>query len=178
MYTITCTYVSICICKHYYHIHYTMYHYTAYIGLVWTLYFLSLNPHIVRDLREREVDRIMHDVHTNTISKEDALDTLSFTAICFKEAMRLRGPASHISVELADKSSTYTLKSGRIVYPTDLLFCSFDTLKRDSSVFDRPEVYDPYRWLTSDADKLTKMDSYIMTFGHGPRICPGTYFLL
>ena len=155
-------------------IYYTIYRHTLYVGLVWTLYFLSLNPHIVRDLRDREVDRIMHEVHTNTISKEDALDTLSFTAICFKEAMRLRGPASHISVELADKSSTYTLKSGRIIYPTDLLFCSFDTLKRDSSVFDRPEVYDPYRWLTSDAEKLAKMEGYIMTFGHGPRICPGT----
>ena len=85
---------------------------TTSLGICWTLYYLSLTPAALHRLRE-EVDEIL----VSKLSREKQVESLVYTQACFKEAMRLRGPVSHIAFRFVDpKGQNYTLQSGMGVY--------------------------------------------------------------
>jgi cytochrome P450 len=104
---------------------------------------------------------------------EDILSRLKLCQACFIEAMRLCGPAGLVATETVDKTTTLVLKSGTLIRPTDKLWIPFDTLKYNELVFPDPMSFNPHRWLISDQIALAKMDQYNLSFGYGPRICPG-----
>lgn len=140
---------------------------TTSIGICWTLYYLSLNPSILQDLVD-EVDKVRED--TPIIEK---LNQLKFCSACFKEAMRLKGPVAVVGLELVDKSTKHVLHSGTVIRPLDNVWVPLESFKLDDKVFENAMNFNPYRWLTSPPDRLQQMNQYLVTFGGGPRICPG-----
>ena len=139
---------------------------TTAIGISWTLFYLSSRPDIQNDIR-REVQGV------EKVSSTGAWHTsLELCRACFKEALRKQGPVAFLPMRTVEQREVL-LSSGRVISPYDTLWLSLDAVKNDSQVFEQPELYDPYRWLTSDANKLEMMQKHFLTFGGGPRICPG-----
>ena len=140
---------------------------TTSIGICWTLYFLSQNKSIMDDVR-KEMNSI--DV-SSTI--EEKLQQLRLTAAAVTEALRIKGPVNMIPLQLVD-NAPYTLKSGVTLYPNDIVWNYLEGAKTDPGVFTDPLSFNPYRWMTGDSEKLTRMTAIAqLTFGGGPRICPG-----
>ena len=55
-----------------------------------------------------------------------------------------------------------------------MVWNNLDGVKLDPHVFEDPLSFNPYRWMTDDAEKLARMSAVAqLTFGGGPRICPG-----
>jgi len=52
------------------------------------------------------------------------------------------------------------------------------TLHRNAEVFPEPEVFNPDRWLTSDAEQLKEMHRWFWAFGSGGRMCIGSHFAI
>ena len=141
---------------------------TTSIGICWTLYFLSQNKAILEDIR-REINCIDELI----FNVQDKLRQLQLTAAAVSEAMRIKGPANMVQLELVD-NVPYTLKSGVTIYPGEIVWDNLEGVKTDPSIFTDPASFDPYRWMIDDSEKLTRMNAIAqLTFGGGPRICPG-----
>jgi cytochrome P450 len=143
---------------------------TTSISMCWTLFFLSQNPSILAALRE-EVDAAFQQVKIATM--EEIHSSLKLCTACVTEAMRLRGPVAIVAAQTTDRTAPTTLRSGRTIYPDDYLWCALDAPKMDPAVFPEPRVFDPHRWLRASPEQLRQMELHCMTFGHGPRECPG-----
>ena len=50
---------------------------------------------------------------------------------------------------------------------------NIDGLLTDAKVYTDPLAYNPSRWLTTDSDALQRMEAQLLSFGSGPRVCPG-----
>jgi cytochrome P450 len=144
---------------------------TTSIGICWTLYFLAQDRKCVEEIR-REVDgyftnkEAMHNV-------TDATKTFAYTYACFKEALRLRPPASAIRNELVSLTESIELSNGIILQPGDAVTVSIDALASNETVFSSPHLFNPSRWQSNDPDKLATMEASYHIFGGGRRICPG-----
>ena len=139
---------------------------TTAIGISWTPSYLSFRPVIQHKIRE-EVNGISRDSNAETMQT-----SLDLSRACFNEALRLQGPVAFLSMRTVERKEVH-LSSGRVISPHDTLWLSLDAVKNDSQVFEQPELFNPYRWLSSDHQKLETMQKYFLTFGGGPRICPG-----
>ena len=63
-----------------------------------------------------------------------------------------------------------------IYYCCDMIFIcriNIDGLLTDAKVYTDPLAYNPSRWLTTDSDALQRMEAQLLSFGSGPRVCPG-----
>jgi cytochrome P450 len=96
-----------------------------------------------------------------------------FCAACFKEVLRMSGPAAFVGLELVDNTKPVTLSNGIVIRPTDTLFCYHEGLHMDAAVFPAPGVFDPHRWLDAAPAELERMNAHYFAFGSGPRVCPG-----
>ena len=140
---------------------------TTSIGICWTLFYLSQNKSILQDIRN-EVNGM--DASSNFVDK---LKQLRLTTAAVTEALRLRGPVNMVPLQLVD-NQPYTLKSGVTIYPNDMIWNNIEGVKLDANVFEDPQSFNPYRWMTDDTEKLARMNAVAqLTFGGGPRICPG-----
>lgn len=140
---------------------------TTSIGISWTLFFLSQNQAVLRDIR-REVRSL--DPSTSSAEKFQLL-RLTYAAV--NEALRIKGPVNIAPLQLVE-NKPFILKSGITLYPNDLIWNNFEGLKTDPKIFEDPHTFNPYRWMTEDRDKLAHMSAVAqVTFGGGPRICPG-----
>lgn len=137
------------------------------VGLCWALYFLSQNPKICHDLR-KELSSL-----DATLPISEQYNGMKLCQACYTEAIRLHGPAFHIDLQPIDKNSNVVLQSGTIIRPNDNILIPLEALKTHPDVFEKPKEFNPYRWMVEDKEKLQKMNRYCLTFGHGPRICPG-----
>lgn len=144
---------------------------TTSISICWVMYFLCLNRSVLTSLRS-EVDQVF-DTLVGKSTTDVILNALSLCQACMIEAMRLRGPVTHVTVQTVDRKESVTLRSGAIIRSTDLVWCEFETLKMDPQVFPDPHSFNPHRWINSNFKQLEKMNKYCMTFGYGPRECPG-----
>ena len=141
-------------------------HETTANALTWTLYLLSQSP----DWRARVEDE------TDTQLDAGPMDTLAermpVTKAVLEEALRLYPPAAMLTRAAinADEIGGKRISAGTIVTVSPFL------LHRHRTLWERPDDFDPGRFLGASRDRIDRF-AYI-PFGAGPRMCIGMGFAL
>eukprot|EP00930_Biecheleria_cincta_P000487 TRINITY_DN10105_c0_g1_i1.p1 TRINITY_DN10105_c0_g1~~TRINITY_DN10105_c0_g1_i1.p1 ORF type:complete len:469 (+),score=89.60 TRINITY_DN10105_c0_g1_i1:81-1487(+) len=97
---------------------------------------------------------------------------LPFMGAVIRETLRLCPPAPMVMrrTKFDEELGGYEVPAG-----TDLslnIWC----MQRDPAVFEEPDVFKPDRWLTTDAEKLKRMQDHWAPFMVGARSCIGQQF--
>jgi epi-isozizaene 5-monooxygenase len=135
--------------------------------LGWIFPLLSRHP--------REEERLHHEVDTVLRSRPvgaDALPNLRHTRNVIVETMRL-----HTGAWIFTKRATADIDLGgfRIPAGADIFYSSY-ALQRDRRSFERPQAFDPDRWLPENAARVPRYA--MIPFGAGNRKCPGDHFTM
>jgi cytochrome P450 len=136
--------------------------------LGWLLHLLHRHPVAMKRACE-EVRRVAagHDALA-----PEQLAQLEFIDACIHETMRLKPVAPFIVIEALRET-----RLGDVQVPKGtLLWCAMRADGLDERHFERPEAFDPERWLGDAAPSNAKRVT--MPFGSGPRMCPGRYLAL
>lgn len=103
----------------------------------------------------------------------DSLEALTWTRACVKELLRYRPPVLMVPY-LAKKAfpitDTYTVPKGAMIIPT-----TYPALQ-DPDIYQNPEIYDPERWISGDAE--TQGAKNWLVFGVGPHYCLGQQYAM
>ena len=142
---------------------------TAY-SLAWLIWLLERHPAALQRARD-EVRGAIGDFASVT---PDALAALGFLDACVREAMRLKPVAPMILREaLRDTTlADLSIPAGTVLW----LVTRHDSLSAEH--FERPEAFEPERWLGADAGAASAARRCSIPFGAGARICPGRYLAL
>ncbi|MEO0881316.1 MAG: cytochrome P450 [Pseudomonadota bacterium] len=140
-------------------------HETTASALTWAFYILAQQPDILNRLRA--------DVQDNTNGGSldfNAVKRLNFTRSIFRETMRLYPPLTFMPRVAMKRANVggYKLRKGA------LIMISPWTLHRHELYWDRPDVFDPDRFMPP-RDKEILKGSFI-PFGSGPHTCVGAGF--
>lgn len=140
-------------------------HETTANTLAWSAFLLSQSPYWYDRVR-RESDREL----SGTLS--DLLERLVVTKAVVNEALRLYPPIAALSrtSEQADKLG------GHRIEPRALIVIAPYVLHRHRRLWDRPDVFDPSRFLEPARAAIPRF-AYL-PFGAGPRTCIGSSFAL
>jgi cytochrome P450 len=140
-------------------------HETTANTLSWSVFLLSQSPHWWTRVREEADLELRGD-------REGLLDRLVVTRAVVEEALRLYPPIAALSrmPEQADAASGVTIK------PRTLIVIAPYILHRHRRLWDRPDVFDPTRFLEPAKAKIPRF-AYL-PFGAGPRTCIGSSFAL
>lgn len=163
------------------------------ITLTWSLFNLCIHPSLLQEVRKEAIEfyKLLSlisnekELGTNDLDLEDLNKVyelmkthLTLGRAFIKETIRLFPPSSFAAVQLCSSKVPYTLSNGVIINPNDKVTIYIDGICKDPDVFINSEVFDPYRWINSPKDLLTKMESSFLAFGTGSRKCPGTELVL
>ncbi|HSG88001.1 MAG TPA: cytochrome P450 [Pseudomonadales bacterium] len=140
-------------------------HETTASVLTWVMTLLTCYPQLAEAMRA-EVDAVVGD---GAVTFEHTKH-LPFVRAVFRETARLYPPITFIP-RVATRA---TRLGGRRVRRGAMVMISPWTIHRHELLWDRPNEFDPSRFLAS-ADGGVAASSYI-PFGHGPRLCVGAAF--
>lgn len=140
-------------------------HETTALGLTWTL-------HLLAQHREHEA-AVLAEIAAVTGGGPllpEHVAALPLTKAVFQEAMRLYPPAPVITrqVEAPFSLGGVSLKEGMVLY------VPIQAVHRHERLWERPDVFDPGRFL-GEAARGRHRYAYL-PFGAGPRICIGSAF--
>ncbi|KAB5559620.1 cytochrome P450 oxidoreductase [Coniochaeta sp. 2T2.1] len=144
---------------------------TTAIALRAAIYFLIKNP----EKMKKTVDEIdaadKKGKLSDPIAYKESINHLPYTCAVIKEAMRLHPSVGllmerHVPPQGAQICGQY-IPGGTIVGINPWV------LQHDPNVYEDPEAFTPERWLTSDSEKLTQMETSFISFGAGSRTCIG-----
>jgi len=141
-------------------------HETTANALTWTFYLLSQAP----DWRaEVEAEA---DAQLNAGPIDEIADRMPVTKALLEESLRLYPPAAFLSrAAIADDVlGGKKISAGAVVTVSPFL------LHRHRTLWDRPDEFDPARFLGANRDRIDRF-AYI-PFGAGPRVCIGMGFAL
>jgi cytochrome P450 len=130
------------------------------ITMSWVWYFLSQHPQV-----EAKLVAELNDVLGGRLPSFVDLPRLRYTEMVIKEAMRLY-PLYPISARRAVQDCEI---GGYFVPAGTILVMSAWLMHRDARYFDRPNEFDPDRWLDTISTQLPKYAYF--PFGGGPRYC-------
>jgi len=140
-------------------------HETTATALAWTWYLLCRHPEKAENFYE-EINRTLggrFPDHTD-------YNTLSYTKLVFKEALRLYPPVWTVARE-----ATEDLEILGYHFPKGAVLCSvFPLLHRDAKYYRTPLEFIPERW--EDAGISSNPRLAYVPFGAGNRICIGQGF--
>ncbi|WP_265500617.1 cytochrome P450 [Paracoccus beibuensis] len=138
-------------------------HETTALTLAWALYVCAFAP----DVQEAAAAEARAALGTRAATAAD-VGALPLTMRIVNETLRLYPPAAFLS-RTAQAPDTLC---GREVRPGDTVMMPIYALHRHHLLWDRPDAFDPDRFLTAP-------DRYaFLPFGAGPRICIGASFAL
>jgi cytochrome P450 len=140
-------------------------HETTANGLAWMWHLLSQHPE-ARNRLLAEVDEVLG----GRVPTADDADQLSWTAACFREALRLRSPVWMLEREAIaeDRIDGHRIPAGAtILVPVHLVH-------HDPRLWPDPERFDPRRFLPAQAHDHPR--GAYMPFGAGRRVCIGAGF--
>lgn len=141
-------------------------HETTSRALTWLSYLLSQDTK-TRERFEAEID----DLDMNRPAK-DWIDQMPFAMACFNESMRLYAPAPLISrIALGDDKI-----DGKVIPNGATTFINLWALHRHEAHWERPNSFDPKRFLGERAKTIGRFD--FLPFGVGHRVCIGQRFAL
>jgi cytochrome P450 len=136
--------------------------------LAWLVYLASKNPAAIRRLGE-EADRVLGEAHWPT--RLEIASAHRYASACAHETMRLKPVAPLLIVQ-----ALRPVVVGDIAIPTGtVLMAILRPGAMDARYFERPDTFEPERWLDSGGSQSTNTvgERISMPFGAGPRICPG-----
>jgi cytochrome P450 len=142
-------------------------HETTALVLAWTWYLLSQHP----EVEARLVEEVRAVLGERPATAEDC-SRLRYTEAIIQEAMRLYPPAYIIGRENRKPCEI----GGFFVPKGTTLLMSQWVVQRDPRFFDKPEMFQPQRWLDGLAQRLPKYAYF--PFGGGPRVCIGNTFAM
>ena len=141
-------------------------HETTANALAWTLYLLSQ----FADADTRLASEVA-GVDASAMAA-GALPDLPFTSAVLEEAMRLYPPAPFVSREAVKDD----VVGGVAIRPRTSVLISTWILHRHKLLWQRPDEFDPTRFLAPHRDSIPRF-AYL-PFGAGPRICIGMSFAM
>lgn len=138
-------------------------HETTALTLAWALYLCAHDP----EVQERAAAEARAALGGRVAEAGD-LGALPLTLRIVNETLRLYPPAAFLS----RTAQAHDRLCGREVRPGDTVMMPIYALHRHHLLWDRPDTFDPDRFLTAP-------DRYaFLPFGAGPRICIGASFAL
>jgi len=140
-------------------------HETTANALTWTLYLLSQSPEW-RERAEADADQAFDDQGTVVT------ETCEILRAVFEEALRLYPPAAMLARQAIedDELGGVRIPAGTVVTVSPFV------LHRRRGLWDRPDAFDPSRFLGPQRDRIDRF-AYI-PFGAGPRVCIGMAFAM
>uniref|UniRef100_A0A023GKW2 Putative cytochrome p450 cyp2 subfamily protein n=1 Tax=Amblyomma triste TaxID=251400 RepID=A0A023GKW2_AMBTT len=133
--------------------------------LQWLFLILAKEPRIQEKI-QKEINENIGS--TPPVYKDRA--KLPFTVACLLETLRFR---PIVPLGLPHKSSTDTIAGGRAVPKDTGILYNIYCANHDPKVWDEPEEFRPERFLDKATGKLRQDLGPLLTFGMGPRTCPG-----
>ena len=146
---------------------------TTAMTMSFMLYQLAKNKHVLRKLQE-EVDSVYNQEKDGKKLTFEQLASLTFLENCFTETLRLHPT----DVRMSRQSSEDTIipkTNIKIPVSTYIQVPTF-VLHYDPDYYDQPNDFDPDRW--SEPRRQSIKNCAFMSFGAGPRKCPGGQFAL
>ncbi|MCC7161791.1 MAG: cytochrome P450 [Anaerolineae bacterium] len=142
-------------------------HETTSNALTWAWYALSQNPQVEKELHN-ELDTVLNGRAPTT----DDVPNLVYTRRVIDETLRLYPPAWAFGRETlkADALDGYAIPAKTVVIVSPY------TMHRHPRFWNKPETFDPDRFLPERSDKRPRY-AYL-PFGGGPRLCIGQPFAL
>ncbi|KAE9363531.1 cytochrome P450 [Stipitochalara longipes BDJ] len=135
----------------------------------WLFQIMAQRPDVLDQIREENL-RVRGGDRSKAISM-DMLDEMVYTKGSVRELLRYRPPVIMVPY-LAKKAfpitDTYTVPKGAMIIPT-----VYPSL-RDPEIYENPDVYDPDRYVTGDAE--VKGAKNFLVFGTGPHYCLGQVY--
>lgn len=126
----------------------------------------------VQDLLFEELTSIKESFDPVTQTAPIAvLDKLPYLDAVIHESMRWRPPVPMTLFRVVPP--TGAMISGQAIPPGTTVGCQSYSLHRMEKVFPNPDLFDPKRWLTEDAEQLSAMRAHFWPFSSGGRMCLG-----
>ncbi|CAH2310729.1 cytochrome P450 4B1-like [Pelobates cultripes] len=144
-------------------------HDTTASGISWILYCMAKYPEHQQRCRE-EIREVLAD--RDTLEWDD-LSKLPYTTMCIKESLRLNTPVPLIARQI---NQPITFSDGRSLPEGSLVSVSIDSIHRNPSVWNDPEVFDPSRFSQDDTEQ--RHSHSFLPFSAGPRNCIGQSFAM
>jgi cytochrome P450 len=141
-------------------------HETTANALTWTFYLMSQSPHW-RARVEAESDAELDAGPMDTLAER-----MPVTKAVLEEALRLYPPAGILTRTAIDADEI----GGKFIRAGTLVTVSPFLLHRHRTLWERPDEFDPNRFLGVNRDRIDRF-AYI-PFGAGPRVCIGMGFAL
>ncbi len=137
---------------------------TTGLTLGWAIWFIASRPDVQDRLAQEAHEVLGEHVFPN---EHEAIARLPYTEAVMRETMRLRSVVPMLTLEpLIDTTICDThIPAGTLL----LLLTHLASLKADDA--ERPESFEPERWLEGD-ERAPNQKTYL-AFGAGPRFCPG-----
>ncbi|KAJ0425639.1 putative benzoate 4-monooxygenase cytochrome P450 [Aspergillus carlsbadensis] len=133
-----------------------------------TTYHIASNPSIRARLHAELASAIPDPTQPPSLG---ALEKLPYLTAVINEGLRLAEPVTHrLPRILPDKPlvyGSYTLPPGTTISMTG----SFT--HQDPSIFPNPQTFNPERWLAGSEEERKQLETYLVPFDKGPRICLG-----
>jgi cytochrome P450 len=142
-------------------------HETTALALSWSWYLLATHPEA-----EKKFHAELEEVLGGRAPEVSDLPRLKYTEMIAKEAMRLYPPAYAIGREALEETE---IGGYRVPKRTQLFAFQWVT-HRDARYFERPDAFEPERWVSESMQRLPKYAYF--PFGGGPRQCIGNYFAM
>jgi cytochrome P450 len=140
-------------------------HETTANTLAWSAFLLSQSPEWYAKVRD-EADRELAG------DRNGLMERLNVTRAVVEEALRLYPPIAALS-RMSEQGDRL---AGVDVKPRSLIVIAPYVLHRHESLWDRPDVFDPSRFLGEAKAKIARFT--YLPFGAGPRTCIGSSFAL
>uniref|UniRef100_A0A8C6RA26 Uncharacterized protein n=1 Tax=Nannospalax galili TaxID=1026970 RepID=A0A8C6RA26_NANGA len=135
------------------------------------LYNLARHPEYQERCRQ-EVQELLRDRELEEIEWDD-LAQLPFLTMCIKESLKLHPPVTMISRRC---TQDIVLPDGRIIPKENICVISIFGVHHNPSVWEDPEVYDPFRFDPENAQKRSPLA--FIPFSARPRNCIGQTFAM
>ncbi|KAH7182257.1 cytochrome P450 oxidoreductase [Fusarium flagelliforme] len=149
---------------------------TTAIALRAVFYFLIKNPDKMAKVIE-EIDTADKNGELSAvISYKESTSHLVYTKAAIKEAMRLH-PSIGLMMERHVPPQGIEI-CGHFIPGGTIVGINPWVLQHDPKVYKDPESFIPERWLTTDSELLSKMETSFFTFGAGSRTCVGKHISL
>ncbi|KAK4505846.1 hypothetical protein PRZ48_003811 [Zasmidium cellare] len=137
----------------------------------WMLQICADRPDILQKVRE-EGDRLRPD-HNQEVTLE-VLEKMEYTRAVVKETLRYRPPVLMVPYvvkkDFPIPEINYVAKKGSMIVPSTWLSL------HDPEAYEKPDEFEPMRWITGNAEEQGKN---WLVFGTGPHYCLGqTYATL
>jgi cytochrome P450 len=138
--------------------------------LAWMIHLLQRNPQALQRVQQ-EVRTLAPDPAAYSF---DQMEQLVYLEACASETMRLKPVAPFIGLQALRDTVV-----GDVAVPEGTHV--WGVLRHDSvgeRLFERPQAFEPERWLESSTPLSAPAKRAAMPFGSGPRMCPGRYLAL